>query len=65
VDDVPLPEVAMRLDTDQATVRRGLEHADAFLRARLEELDAANNGSIDAPSTRLPRFECSASRAPT
>jgi DNA-directed RNA polymerase specialized sigma24 family protein len=36
-DDAPLREIAVRLDTDQATVRRWLEHADAFLRARLEE----------------------------
>jgi hypothetical protein len=63
VDDVPLREVVVRLDTDEATVRRGLEHADAFLRTVGGTGCHGNNGSIDVPSTGLPRFECSASPA--
>ncbi len=62
VDDVPLREVAVRLDTDQVTVRCWLD-ADAFLRARLEELGAA--GTTDRSTCRPPdylRFECSASQ---
>jgi hypothetical protein len=50
VDDAPLREVAVRLDADQATVRCWLEHADAFLRARLEELGAA--GTTDRSTCR-------------
>jgi DNA-directed RNA polymerase specialized sigma24 family protein/ribosome-associated translation inhibitor RaiA len=44
VDDLPVKSIATRLDTDEATVHRWLEHADAFLRARLEELGAAPVG---------------------
>ncbi len=40
VDDRPLAEIAELLDTTVPTVRRCLEYADAFLRARLEELGA-------------------------
>jgi DNA-directed RNA polymerase specialized sigma24 family protein/ribosome-associated translation inhibitor RaiA len=63
VDDVPLLEVVVRLDTDEATVRRGLEHADAFLRTVRGTGCRGNNGSIDVPSAGLPRSECSASPA--
>ena len=49
-DDVPLRKGAVRLDTDEATVRRWLEHADAFPRARLEGLGAA--GTTDQSTRR-------------
>ncbi|MFL9961158.1 hypothetical protein PQR02_08550 [Paraburkholderia sediminicola] len=39
------------------------EHADAFLRTVRGTGCHGNNGSIDVPSTGLPRFECSASPA--
>jgi hypothetical protein len=62
VDKVPLREVAVRLDTGEATVRRWLEHADAFLRARLEELGAA--GTTDQSTRRaLDYLVSSAARA--
>lgn len=63
VDDVPLLEVVVRLDTDEVTVRRGVEHTDAFLRTVRGTGCCGNNGSIDVPSTGLPRFKCSASPA--
>jgi DNA-directed RNA polymerase specialized sigma24 family protein len=52
VDDVPLRKGAVRLDTDEAIVRRWLEHA--FLRARLEELGAA--GTTDQSTRRVPDY---------
>ncbi|MDR3742456.1 MAG: hypothetical protein P4L40_25850 [Terracidiphilus sp.] len=50
VDDVPLRKGAVRPDKDETTVRRWLEHADGFLRARLEELGAA--GTTDQSTRR-------------
>jgi hypothetical protein len=61
-DDVPLRKRAVRLDTDEATVRRWLEHADAFLRARLAGLGAG--GTTDQSTRRaLDYLVSSAARA--
>ncbi len=38
VDDVPVNNIARLLNTPEGEVRSWLDHADAFLKARLEEV---------------------------